>query len=167
MNTHLVQTQLPLSVPALYACQHAWENYRFYFSVVSPSFYSGWHVEEFHRDSTTDFKILSRMDALEEVVSPVGYIILHEPPKATVTHVEAPKRSLTIPKWALPAGLALGAVGGAGVAAAAVITAVTAVAITIVPVVALGGLAALVLLDPAIVAILPDGTWIEIAWYWK
>src|SRR5687767_15007444 len=76
------QTDVPLFTPsltALYACQHAWEKHHFFFMVTSPSFYSGWREETFCREFTTDSKILKRMDALEEVITPDRYILFHEP----------------------------------------------------------------------------------------
>src|SRR5690242_3014260 len=60
----------PPSLTALYACQHAWEQHHYFFMITSPSFYSGWKEEGFARESTTDSKILNRMDVLEEIVIP-------------------------------------------------------------------------------------------------
>jgi hypothetical protein len=152
------QTAIPLSAPsltALYTCQHAWEKHKFFFMVTSPSFYSGWREEAFCRESTTDSKILKRMDALEEVVTPDRYILFHEPEGERVPQ----KAAVSLPKWVLPAGMALVAVGGIWMLSIAAATAVIAAPV------------AFAAVDPSLVAVCkePDGseTWIECGWWWN
>jgi hypothetical protein len=152
VETQTAVQQFAPSLTALYACQHAWERNRFFFSVVSPSFYSGWSAEKFGREFTIDSKIVERMDALEEVVTPLSYVLLHEPEPGMPV---VPKPSLSIPKWVLPAGIALVAAGGILVVAAVAATAVVAAPV------------AVALADPAVVAILPTQEWVELCWYWN
>src|SRR5215211_6734880 len=146
------------SLTALYACSHAWEKYHYFFMVTSPSFYLGWREEAFCRESTTDQKILSRMDVLEDVVTPERYILFHEPEGTRVPQ----KAPVGLPKWVLPAGMALIAVGGIWMLTAAVAVA-GATAVVAAPV-------AFAALDPSLVAVCreADGaeTWIEICWWW-
>ena len=146
------------SLTALYACQHAWEKHKFFFMVTSPSFYSGWREEAFCRESTTDQKILSRMDVLEEVVTPDRYILFHEPEGVRVPQ----KAPVGLPNWVLPAGLALVAVGGIWMLTAAVAVA-GATAVVAAPV-------AFAALDPSLVAVCKESngaeTWIECGWWW-
>jgi hypothetical protein len=147
--------QLPApSLTALYACQHAWEKHHYFFMITSPSFYCGWREEAFARESTTDSKILNRMDVLEELVTPDRYILFHEP-----EGVKTPQKTpVSLPKWVLPAGISLVAVGGIWM-----LTAVAATAIIAAPIV-------FAALDPALVAVCkePNGseTWIECGWWW-
>src|SRR5215211_5679964 len=125
------------SLTALYACQHAWEKHKFFFMVTSPSFYSGWREEAFCRECTTDSKILKRMDALEEVATPDRYILFHEP-----EGVRTPQKTpVSLPKWVLPAGIALVAVGGIWMLTAAAATAAIAAPV------------AFAALDPSLVAV--------------
>lgn len=149
-----VQMPAP-SLTALYACQHAWEKYHYFFMVTSPSFYSGWREEAFRREFTTDQKILSRMDVLEEVVTPDRYILFHEPEGVKVPQ----KAPVSLPKWVLPAGLALVAVGGIWMLSIAAATAVIAAPV------------AFAAVDPSLVAVCreSDGseTWIECGWWWS
>ena len=147
------------SLTALYACQYAWEKRHYFFMVTLPSFYSGWREEGFARESTTDSKILRRMDVLEEVVNPDRYILFHEPEGVRVPQ----KDPVGLPKWVLPAGMALIAVGGIWMLTAAVAVA-GATAVVAAPV-------AFAALDPSLVAVCreADGmeTWIEICWWWN
>src|SRR5688572_13117535 len=153
------QTDVQLFAPsltALYACQHAWEKHHFFFMVTSPSFYSGWREEAFCRESTTDHKLLNRMDVLEEVVTPDRYILFHEPEDVRLPQ----KAPVGLPKWVLPAGMALIAVGGIWMLTAAL----GAAAVVAAPV-------AFAALDPSLVAVCKESdgseTWIEIGWWWN
>ena len=152
------QTDVQLFAPsltALYACQHAWEKHKFFFMVTSPSFYSGWREEAFCRECTTDSKILKRMDALEEVVTPDRYILFHEPEGER----EPQKVPVGLPKWVLPAGMALIAVGGIWM-----LTIAAATAVVVAPV-------AFAALDPSLVAVCKESngseTFIECGWWWN
>jgi hypothetical protein len=154
METETAGQLFAPSLTALYACQHAWEEHHYFFMVTSPSFYFGWREEGFARESTTDSKLLNRMDVLEEMVTPDRYILFHEP-----EGVRTPQKTpVSLPKWVLPAGISLVAVGGIWM-----LTAVAATAIIAAPI-------AFAALDPALVAICkePNGseTWIEISWWW-
>jgi hypothetical protein len=152
------QTDVQLFAPsltALYACQHAWEKHKFFFMVTSPSFYSGWREEAFCREYTNDSKILKRMDALEEMVTPDRYILFHEPEGARVPQ----KTPVGLPKWVLPTGMALMAVGGIWMLTAAL----GAAAVVAAPV-------AFAAVDPSLVAVCKESngaeTWIECGWWW-
>ena len=155
------QTDVQLFAPsltALYACQHAWEKHHYFFMITSPSFYYEWREEGFARESTTNSGILNRMDCLEEMVTPDRYILFHEPEGERVPQ----KAPVGLPKWVLPAGMALIAVGGIWMLTAAVAVA-GATAVVAAPV-------AFAALDPSLVAVCreADGaeTWIEICWWW-
>ena len=159
VETQTAVQLLAPSLTALYACQHAWENHHYFFMITSPSFYSGWREERFARDSTRDFGILNRMDCLEEMVTPDRYILFHEPEGVRVPQ----KAPVGLPKWVLPAGMALIAVGGIWMLTAAVAVAGATAAVAA-PV-------AFAALDPSLVAVCreADGTetWIEISWWWN
>lgn len=155
------QTDVQLFAPsltALYACQHAWEKHHYFFTITSPSFYSDWREESFARESTTDSNILNRMDVLEEMVTPDRYILFHEPEGVRVPQ----KAPVGLPKWVLPAGMALMVVGGLWMLTAAVAVA-GATAVVAAPV-------AFAALDPSLVAVCKESngskTWIEIGWWW-
>jgi hypothetical protein len=147
------------SLSALYACQHAWEKHHYFFTITSPSFYCGWREESFARDSTRDSHILKRMDVLEEILNPDRYILFHEPEDVRVPQ----KAPVSLPKWVLPAGMALIAVGGIWMLTTAVAVA-GATAVVAAPV-------AFAALDPSLVAVCQEAdgaeTWIEICWWWN
>jgi hypothetical protein len=156
------QTDVQLFAPsltALYACQHAWEKHHYFFMVTSPSFYCGWREESFARESTTNSGILNRMDFLEEMVTPDRYILFHEPEGERVPQ----KAPVGLPKWVLPAGMALIAVGGIWMLTAAV-AAAGATAVVAAPI-------AFAALDPSLVAVCKESngseTWVEISWWWN
>src|SRR5688572_18828579 len=155
-ETHTAAQLFAPSLTALYACQHAWEKHHYFFMITSPSFYSGWREERFARESTTDSKILNRMDVLEEMVIPDRYILFHEPEGVGVPQ----KDPVGLPKWVLPAGMALMAVGGIWMLTAAL----GAAAVVAAPI-------AFAALDPALVAVCKESdgaeTWIECCWWWS
>jgi len=151
--------QLSYSELAYRAIQHASKR-RMYFKVLgygpvpeTPFVREGWRFEILKSQSITDSRILERMKVLEEVVTPTMYLIAHEP------EVEAPpkpkewKVTTDIKKYLGIALVAFGIISGFFLLVGIGLV----VAIVTVP---------FLLLDPVVVAILPDGTWLEIAWYY-
>ena len=121
-----------------------------------------WWVVPAHEDtSKIPSRAMQRIQTIFEVgIRPKGFVIVHEAPKILTGPVEEPAK----PSRQLPdlktAGkdLAIGAVGLAGFALL-LVSAVAAAAAIAIPAALLAGA---VMIDPILIAVMEDDTWIEI-----
>lgn len=132
--------------------------------ITQPVYKDGWWLIPTPLDSTDIAKARKRIDALKSTGIPIqGVVVAHEAPRLLC----APKASDRPLVTQSAAQMALAVLKGVLLGTLTLASAVVLIT-TILPV--LGSvvlLAGLVLIDPAIIVVLEDGTWLEVLTYYE